>query len=142
ELREAFGIFDVSKSGSIGIHELKVLMRALGFPVKKTEVLQLVFNEDPQNEGACTFELVQNIMAENRYAALDPEEEMAKAFRLFDDDDTGKITLKNMRRVVRELGETMSEEELQALIDEFDRDQDGAISKDEFISIMRQSSAY
>lgn len=47
-----------------------------------------------------------------------------------------------MRRVARELGETLSEEELQAMIDEFDRDQDGEISLDEFVYIMKQSSMY
>ena len=60
-----------------------------------------------------------------RVLQRDPHEEMLKAFRLFDDDDTGKITLRNLRRVARELGENVSDDELRAMIDEFDTDHDG-----------------
>jgi centrin-3 len=42
ELREAFELFDANKTGSIDLHELKVLMRALGFDVKKPEVIKMV----------------------------------------------------------------------------------------------------
>ena len=42
ELREAFELFDSDKSGAIDLHELKVLMRALGFDVKKNEVIKMV----------------------------------------------------------------------------------------------------
>jgi centrin-3 len=139
ELREAFELFDADKTGSIDLHELKVLMRALGFDVKKPEVIKLVHDVDPSNAGSIDYEQFLEIMAD-KYAGRDPEEEIRKAFLLFDDDHSGKISLKNMKRVARELGENLSEEELQAMIDEFDRDQDGEISGEEFMYIMKQST--
>jgi centrin-3 len=71
-----------------------------------------------------------------KMAHREPLEELRKAFALLDDDHTGKINLKNLRRVARELGESMTDDELQAMIDEFDTDHDGQISEAEFIAIM------
>ena len=47
---------------------------------------------------------------------VDPKDESLKAFRLFDDD--GKISFKNLKRVAKELGERMTDEELQEMVDE------------------------
>lgn len=85
---------------------------------------------------------IPRLIVTELYAERDPEAEIRKAFELFDDDHTGKISLKNMRRVARELGEQLGDEELQAMIDEFDRDQDGMISLEEFTHIMKQSALY
>ena len=78
----------------------------------------------------------------DKYATRDPEEEIFKAFELFDSDNSGKINLPNLRRVARELGENLTDDELQAMIDEFDKDQDGQINREEFLSIMSQTSIY
>lgn len=88
----------------------------------------------------------------------DTREDIQKVFNLFDDDQTGKISLRNLKRVAKELGETMSGEfsypnirqsshiscwadaELLEMIERADTDADGEISPDEFYAIMTKKT--
>lgn len=56
EIREAFDLFDTDKDGAIDYHELKVAMRALGFDLKKAEVLKLLRDYDKRGEGVMVYD--------------------------------------------------------------------------------------
>jgi Ca2+-binding EF-hand superfamily protein len=43
-----------------------------------------------------------------RQSDRDTREDIQKVFNLFDDDQTGRISLRNLKRVAKELGETMT----------------------------------
>lgn len=47
---------DTDKDGAIGFHELKVALRALGFDLKKAEVLKLLRDHDRQGSGQMQFD--------------------------------------------------------------------------------------
>ena len=116
-------------------------MRALGFEPKKEEIKKLTAAVDPDGLGSLSFEEFLNLMA-TKMSEKDTKDEILKAFRLFDDDDTGKITFKNLKRVAKELGESLTDEELQEMIEEADRDGDGEISQEEFLRIMKKTCLY
>ncbi|NXY21258.1 CETN2 protein, partial [Atrichornis clamosus] len=138
EIREAFELFDTDGSGSIDVKELKVAMRALGFEPKKEEIKKMISDIDKEGTGKISCNDFLAVMKQ-KMAEKDSTEEILKAFKLFDDDETGKISFKNLKRVAKELGENLTDEELQEMIDEADRDGDGEVSEQEFLRIMKTS---
>jgi len=116
-------------------------MRALGFEPKKEEIKKMIADVDREGRGVIEFADFLDLMTV-KMAERDPREEILKAFKLFDSENRGKIGLKDLKRVARELGETMTEEELQEMIDEADRDGDGEISEEEFIRIMKKTNLF
>ncbi len=135
EIKEAFELFDTDKDGAVDYHELKVAMRALGFDLKKPEVLKILRDHDKHGHGLMEFEdfakisewppcapcysrthlISTSTLVSERILSRDPMEEIRRAFQLFDDDGTGKITLRNLRRVAKELGEPLDDDELYVL---------------------------
>ena len=61
---------------------------------------------------------------------------MLKGFALFDDDNTGRISFKNFKRVAKELGENLTDKELEEILAEADADGDGEINQEEFLAVM------
>ena len=92
-------------------------MRALGFEPKKEEIKKMISDIDKDGSGTIDFSEFLEMMTA-KMSERDSREEILKAFRLFDDDETGKISFRNLKRVAKELGENMTDEELQEMIDE------------------------
>ncbi|XP_076321118.1 uncharacterized protein LOC143230819 [Tachypleus tridentatus] len=141
DIKEAFNLFDPENSGTIDTKELKFALRALGFEPKKEEIKKMIAEVDKGGIGKIAFDDFLNVMS-TRMAEKDINEEIMKAFQLFDDDNTGKISFKNLKRVAKELGENLTDEELQEMIEEADRDGDGEVNQEEFLRIMKKTCLY
>ncbi|CAF3383410.1 unnamed protein product [Rotaria sp. Silwood1] len=135
EIKEVFELFDNDKDNELDYHEFKIALRALGFDIQKAEVERLMHDYDRQGTNKITYHDFHEVAGE-MVLQRDLHEEILKAFKLFDDDETGKISLKKLRRIAREIGDNVNEEELKAMIDEFDLDGDGEINFDEFMAML------
>ncbi|VVC41047.1 Hypothetical protein CINCED_3A011778 [Cinara cedri] len=116
-------------------------MRALGFEPKKEEIKRMLNSLNKQHNSFITYEDFINLMS-MKMADKDSREEIIKAFKLFDDNCSGKITFQNLKRIAQELGENIADEELQEMIDEADKDGDGEVSQEEFLQIMKKTNLY
>jgi hypothetical protein len=77
-----------------------------------------------------------------RAVSKDTKEETMKVFKLFNGGaDGGKITLANLKTVAKELGESMTDEELQEMIDHADKSNTNAVSFDDFYRLMAKRNA-
>lgn len=141
DIKEAFDLFDTEGTGVIDIKELKVAIRALGFEPKKEEIKKMIADIDKEGSGKISYADFLQLMT-MKMSEKDSNEEILKAFRLFDDDDTGTISFKNIKRVAKELGENLTDEELREMIDEADLDGDGEVNQEEFLRIMKKTSLY
>jgi Ca2+-binding EF-hand superfamily protein len=139
ELRDAFDLFDTNGDGTIDPKELKAAMQSLGFEAKNQSVNQMISDIDKDGTGDVNFEEFLDLMT-SKMGDSDSKEEIQKIFSLFDDDKTGYITIQNLKRVAKELGETLSDGELMEMIDRADSDEDGQISPDEFFAMMSKES--
>ena len=63
-----------------------------------------------------------------RPSTNESREEIHKVFVTFDTQKTGYITLKELRKVVKDLGELTDDNTLQEMIERADADQDGRVS--------------
>lgn len=135
ELREAFDIFDVDKSGEIDFRELRTAFKAMGFEVPKDELRRMFDSVDTDGSGQIGFEEFLNMMTQT--TKMDTKETIGKTFGLFDVGGTGEISFKDLKRVARELGENMSDEDLQSML-EFAKTKSGsgAVTMDEFYRLL------
>merc|ERR1712032_1519584 len=77
---------------------------------RRRKFKKMISDVDDDGSGTIEYEEFLKMMT-HKILNRDPKDEILKAFRLFDDDETGKISFKNLKRVAKELGERMTDEE-------------------------------
>ena len=119
--------------------ELRAAMKAMGYDASKDELKKVRFELNKEIGEEVNFDEFLNIMT-GRMARHDTREEIDNIFKLFDEDNTGFITFRNLKRICQELGEDIPDTELQDMIEEADKDGDGKVSPDDFWKIMKKRS--
>lgn len=131
-------MFDKDGDGTINTKELGTAMRAMGQNPTEAELREMIQEVDSDGSGSIDFQEFCAMMEKKINEEGDPEEEMKEAFAVFDKDGSGTISADELRQVMLNMGEKMTEEEIDDMIKEADSDGNGEIDYKEFCAMMSQ----
>ena len=133
EIREAFSMFDTDGSGKIDPKELKAAMHSLGFEKKSPTVYEMISDLEERGHEVDFDEFLDAISS--KLGNRETREGIDRIFDLFDDDKTGSINLNNLKCVAKELGETMTVDELREMLSRAASNNE-EITREDFYNIM------
>ncbi|KAH7175688.1 hypothetical protein EDB81DRAFT_16751 [Dactylonectria macrodidyma] len=148
---EVFDLMDMKKKGWLNSYEFRHSLAALGFDMSKPEYFkELEAYGSPPPEWQehncpvnrrCVYLDQFRLCASKLLANRDPREEAIKVFRMFDYDGDDLITFSDMRRLAQDIKDerTMTDEEINSMIEHLDHDGKNGVNLEEFIQMMEEA---
>jgi len=133
--QDVFHRFDSSGEGSISSKQLGKIMRHIGQNPTEAELQDMVNEVDKDGTGMIDLPEFLTMMA-MKINEQNAEEEIREAFNIFDGDGNGFIDRRELSMMMRFMGESVTESEIQLILDEADIDKDGLIDYTEFFLMM------
>ncbi|XP_061173346.1 uncharacterized protein LOC133182517, partial [Saccostrea echinata] len=136
EIKAAFELFDKDGSGFIDSAELKAVLHSLKQNPTDADVQAMIDELDTNKNGQIDYAEFEKYMAGKFKDPNEVEDEMQAAFKVFDKDGSGKIDAEELKTAMMNLGERMSDKDVNEMIAAADLDSDGKVDYKEFVKIM------
>merc|ERR1711884_57191 len=137
-LKRTFDQFDSEKSGSISVETLNTILKMMGMHVSSRALDEIV--QEIDEDGSGELEFPEFIQLAAKFLIEEDEEQMKwelrEAFRIYDKQGNGYITVDTLKEILREIDASLNEDNLEQIIDEVDEDGSGTVDFDEFMAMM------
>merc|ERR1712212_1284896 len=117
--KKGFDGFDKEGGGTITQTTMQMILKSMGVECKKDDMDTYSADVDEEGSGKFSFMMFCAV------AAKLMKEELKEAFRLYDKEGQGFITNEVLKEILREIDSTLSEEDLDGIVEEVDEDGSG-----------------
>jgi len=140
EYKDFFSLFDKTGENRIAYYEVGECLRAFGENPTNAEVAKVLNNPsmDEMNSKMVTFDEFLPMLAQvKRQASETSVDDMNEGLRVFDKENNGTVSAAELRHVLCTLGEKLSEEEVEQLL-QGQEDNNGCIRYENFIKMVME----
>ena len=158
-LKKGFEGFDKEGGGTISQTSMQMILKSMGVKVDKDDMESHCSDVDEEATGKFSFHMFCQVAARfmievrllylersfNKYILIEyflkddeeqMKEELKEAFRIYDKENQGFITNEVLKEILREIDPTLTEDDLEGIIEEVDEDGSGTMDFDEFQEMM------
>ena len=136
-LKKCFDGF-ADEEGAIPVDQVGSILSMMGMKVKPSALREIIEDIDEDGSGLLEFaefcQLAAKFLVEEDEEAL--KKELKEAFRIYDKEQLGYISIETLKEILRELDNKLTEEDLDSIIEEVDEDGSGTLDFDEFMEMM------
>ena len=129
QYRDAFNLFDKNSDGKISTEEFATVIKSIGMNPSEKELEDMM--QMAGSDGHIDFNQFVALMIGNVKGAP-TKQDFFRAFEVYDHEKTGEVNSVEMKHILRTLGDNMSIEDVNALINEADPEGKGVINYREF----------
>ncbi|CAH1110604.1 unnamed protein product [Psylliodes chrysocephalus] len=139
-LKQIFDSFDLEKKKEISVDMIGQILDMLGHRLLPEELTEIVKEIDADGNGVMNFEEFAHLAA--RFLIEEEEDteailrELKDAFRLYDKEGLGYISVDLLKDILKELEPNLSPADLNEMIKEIDTDNSGTVDWEEFKAMM------
>ena len=136
-MKDVLDLYDPNNEGFVKTKDIAKILRAMGRTLEDDDEQNFLEAADPENTGEISKD---NFLATVEAMFSLPKEEvndLLEAFKVFDINNTGKISVKNFKKVLVSIGQEFSEDEADDILKYIQVDREGNINIKDFINMWK-----
>ena len=136
-MNEIFDLYDTKHTGYVDIKDSLRMLASMGKKLEPEDENDFLMVADPNKEGVISK---QNFLKGVEILFTIPDTylpEIKEAFEFFDKNNNGKISCKDLKKILVKLSKEYNEKEAEELFKTLDLNSDGEININDFINLWK-----
>ena len=140
EYKEIFDSYDINKNGKFERKEMKIILKKLGKNGIQEEIDEIwrAMNKIESDSTISFDDFIEFINRFNLTKNSMSTDDIINAFEIFDRNHDGTISINEFKHILMDLGQKLSEEEVEEIFQDIDFNEDGKINYREFVEFWQQ----